>query len=152
MNDPPPTQSPTLTTLSLAPNPVTTNQIVTATLGVSSGSAPTGTGLRSTANASPEALTGTVVVSGGGQQCTATLGGTGAGSCTLNYATPGSYTVTASYSGDTLNAPSSSSANLIVNAAAPQAAAVAAPALSWWALLGLIATLAVHAHRAIARR
>jgi len=152
VNDPPPTQSPTLTTLSLAPNPVTTSQVVTATLGVSGGSAPTGTSLRASANASPAALSGTVVVSGGGQQCTATLDGTGAGSCTLSYATPGSYTVTASYSGDTQHAPSSASANLVVNMAVPPAATVAAPALSWWALLGLIVTLAVHARRAIARR
>jgi len=147
-----PTQSPTTTTLSLAPNPVMTNQVVVATLGVSGASAPTGTNLRATANASPAAATGTVIVNGGGQQCTATLNGTSAGSCTLSYTTPGSYTVTASYSGDTQNAPSNASANLVVNAAAPPAAAVAAPALSWGALLGLIATLAVYARRAIARR
>ncbi|MFT3792183.1 MAG: Ig-like domain repeat protein [Rudaea sp.] len=152
VNEPTPTQTPTTTTLSLAPNPVATNQAVTATLAVSGGSAPTGANLRAPASALPAAVTGTVVVSGGGQQCTATLDGAGAGSCTLSYTTPGSYAVTASYSGDAQNAPSNASTNLVVNAAAQPAAAVAAPALSWWALLALIAAFALRARKTIAGR
>ncbi|MBN8884747.1 MAG: Ig-like domain repeat protein [Rudaea sp.] len=141
-------RTPTMTTLSLAPNPVTVNQTVTAILSVSGGSRPSSGSHAATAMALPGALTGTVVVSGGGQQCMATLDGNGAGSCALTYAAPGTYAITASYSGDTQNAPSNATANLTVNATPTPSVAIPAPALSWWAVLTLAGALAACAHRA----
>lgn len=140
-------RTPTMTALSLAPNPVTVNQTVTAILSVSGGSRPTAGSHAAAAMALPDALTGTVVVSGGSQQCTATLDGNGAGSCALTYAAPGAFTITASYSGDVQNAPSSAVAALTVNAVATPSVAIPAPVLSWWAILTLAGALAACAHR-----
>lgn len=140
---------PTTTVLSVAPNPAKANQTVTATLHVLAQSqAPTGATRSAAAAALPAALTGSVVVSGGGQQCTTALANDGSGSCTLSYATPGTYMITANYPGDAENAPSNATANLTVDAATPQQTAVAAPALSWWAVLAMIAGLAAFARRA----
>ena len=97
------------TTLTLSPNPATIGQNVTASVSVA-------------ATAGATVPTGNVVISGGGATCTATLSqsrgitatGTALGSCTLVFATPGDYTVTADYAGDASFAPSSGTADIKV--------------------------------------
>ena len=132
--------APTTTTLNLAPNPASVNQQITATVevfGVSIGPQPT-----SAAAAGPGAVTGTVQISGDGVSCVATLVA-GNGSCTLVYATPGTRTITAAYAGDALNAPSSATTNLVVNAIAVPGVTVSAPMLSLGTLGFLSALIAL---------
>ena len=141
-------RSTTETHLLLTPNPVNANQTVTATVVVSGASQPTAANRSAAAEVLPAAVTGNIVVDGGGRQCTAVLAGNGVGSCTLVYAAPGTYAVTASYSGDAQNAPSTDTANLLVSAAPPSAPTVSAPALSWWTMLVMAAALAALTWRA----
>ena len=92
------------TTLTVAPNPATVGQDVTASVTV----APT------TGAGTPS---GSVDVSGGGATCTATLDATGSGTCTLVFATDGDYTLTASYGGDANFGPSTGTADIKVDPA-----------------------------------
>ena len=115
---------------------------------VGGASQPTAANRSAAAEVLPGAITGNIVVDGGGRQCTAVLAGNGVGSCTLIYAAPGTYAVTANYSGDAQNAPSTDTANLVVNAAPPSAPTVSAPALSWWTMLVMAAALAALTWRA----
>lgn len=130
----PATPAVTTTTLMLAPNPAQVYQPITATVTVSPRVGAAGTPGQTS---SPAAVGGTATISGGGASCVATLV-SGVGTCMLSFAATGSYTLTATYSGDAANQPSSAVANLVVNATATPAASVAAPALSTW-MLGLLA-------------
>lgn len=134
-------QAPTTTTLSPAPNPATVNQTVVATVTVSAALQPEASGRIAPAAAVVAAIGGTANVSGGGASCVASLTN-GVGSCTLVYATPGSYTLTAAYAGDAQNAPSSGTASLVVNAIPVTTATVAAPTVSN-AMLALLGSLLV---------
>lgn len=140
---------PTTTTLNLAPNPAVVNQQVTAVVHASTATGSSAThgvavesvrGESTAPRSSLAAASGSVIVSGGGQSCTATLAD-GSGSCVLAFATAGIYAITASYSGDANNLPSSDTQNLAVNAVITQQA-VPAPALSVWMLALLAAALA----------
>ncbi|MDE3189342.1 MAG: Ig-like domain repeat protein [Acidobacteriota bacterium] len=72
-----------------------------------------------TATVAPAAATGTVTfTSGGATLCTAVLSG-GNASCAASFAAPGSYAVTASYSGDRIFPPSSGGTSVLVYALAP---------------------------------
>ncbi|MBS0581948.1 MAG: Ig-like domain repeat protein [Proteobacteria bacterium] len=134
----------TATTLVISHRTVEVNQPVTATVTVSS-RLPT---LAPTAESSfaPVVVTGTVnVSSSGGASCVATLTN-GIGSCELSHATPGTHAITATYSGDAQNAPSSASASLVVDAvpAPGPDTTVPAPVSSSW-MLGLLTALLVAA-------
>jgi len=138
-------KSPTTTTLSLSPNPALTNQPVTASVTVSNNALPSGTaadadGSKSATVIAAATPSGSVGISGGGQSCNAALVN-GSGNCTLVYATPGTYTVTATYPGDAQNQPSSATAPLAVVAPVP---AVPSPTLDDIALVALgLAVLAL---------
>lgn len=153
---PPPTPASTTTTLSLSPNSATVNQAVTASVQVSgivlnAVSTPIAgsTNPRIADSASSAAIS--VSVSGGGQSCTAALSagsvGSYSGSCTLSFPVPGTYAITASYPGNSANAPSSASQNLIVNAVVVPPPSVAAPALGQWAVVLLAVLLVAFAWR-----
>jgi uncharacterized membrane protein len=120
----------TTTTLIATPAAQTAAQSVTFTASVD----PSGT----------SAPTGTVTISGGGQSCVATLAAISTklskGACALTFANAGSYTVTATYSGDSTFAASGTSMNLQVTSATLTAQPIPAPALSdrMLLLLGLL--------------
>lgn len=138
------TKTRTATTLSLAPNPAQVGQSITASVSLV-GDTSNSVGVNPPksaqgANSAPSAtvpISGSVIVSGGGQSCMAAVSNS-MGSCTLTFATAGSYTITASFPGDANNQPSSDTQNLVVVAAA-SAQTVAAPMLSAW-MLAMLAT------------
>lgn len=140
----------TTTALSLAPNPATVNQSVVATVTVSAGARPEASGGLAQAAAAAAAIGGTASVSGGGASCVASLTN-GVGSCTLVYATPGTYTLTAVYAGDAQNAPSSGTAGLVVNGVQVASVAVAAPTVSNAMLAMLGALLVIAGWRGVRR-
>jgi hypothetical protein len=123
---------PTTTTLSLSPNPALTNQTVAASVTVTNGTA-----------AVP---TGTVAIAGGGQSCNAPLVN-GSGNCTLVYAAPGTYSITATYPGDAQNLSSAATASLVIAAPAP---AEPAPTLDGIALVVLALVMVAFALLALA--
>jgi len=142
-------KSPTTTALSLSPNPALTNQSVAASVTVSSNALPTGTSANASRSKIATAIaavmpTGTVAISGGGQSCNAALVN-GSGSCILAYATPGTYSITATYPGDTQNLPSTATTSLAVAAPAP---VIPSPMLDGIALVVLgLAVLALTSRR-----
>lgn len=107
-------------TLSLTATPAapTVNQPTTLTARVSSSAGTPG---------------GSVVISGGGQQCTAPLSG-GSGSCALTFRTAGAVTLTATYNGaqDWLSVSANLDLRVRVGIAS---AATPVPTLSDWAML-----------------
>ena len=130
----------TTTTLSLAPNPAQVGQPITASVRVNESAGAGGIDTAAAAlGESAAAAGGTVTVGSGAVNCTATLI-SGIGSCTLTFANPGTYTVSANYGGDATHSGSSASVSLVVNMAAP-ADVVSAPALDRWAMLLLVMVL-----------
>lgn len=125
----------TVTTLSLTPNPVVAGRNVTAAVVISESTAS----IRANA-VSPSAATGNIVVSGNGKTCSAALVN-GSASCVLLFDTPGTFTVSASYSGDSSRAASSDTQQLIVNAVVPGSTLLPAPALDDWAAIFLMLSL-----------
>jgi len=81
------------TITSVSPSPSIPNLAVTVSVNVIGG---------------PDIPTGTVAITGGSQSCNITLSN-GSGSCNLNFATLGSKTITATYSGDPKHTPSNDS-------------------------------------------
>lgn len=135
------TKTATMTVLTLAPNPAQIKQPINASVTVSSVSAPTGKVFAAGSIAAPAAAGGSVTVSAGAVNCTATLVN-GSGVCSLSFANPGAYAVSASYAGDANYAASSDTENLIVTAAV-SAQTVTAPALDRWAMLLLAVSLGI---------
>lgn len=134
----------TTTTLAASPNPANQGQLVTLTAAVTSASIDDGVGTKAAA-AQPQAAapTGTVHFSDGATALTdVALTGGAAVFSTANLSV-GAHTITAAYSGDASNAGSSGSANVTINAVAPPAASVPAPALPMWGLIVLCAFLAL---------
>ncbi|QBB71185.1 hypothetical protein ELE36_12940 [Pseudolysobacter antarcticus] len=114
----------TFVELNLVPSPATVDQAIKATVTLTSGSI-----------LNPDrVIEGTVNIAGGGQSCVATVVN-GSGACALAYPLPGMVSITAVFPGDALNAPSSVTVGLVVNAVP-----VATPALSTW-MLGLLGAL-----------
>jgi len=139
----------TYTTLSLSPDPASTNQTVTANVAVNIVNERQG----GDSTPSGSLPSGTVAVAGGGQSCAATLAA-GVGSCTLSFPDPGIYTITADYPGDASYSASSASQDLTVNGTAGGVSAVPAPTLSdgMLALLGtMLAALVFFVSRGVLR-
>jgi hypothetical protein len=125
------TRTATTTTLNATPTNPTAGQSITFTTTVDPTSSP--------------APTGTVAIGGGGQSCTATLTAisttTSSGQCALTFASAGTYTISAAYSGDTIYAPSNATLSVVVNASSAPSTVVSAPTLDRWAWLVLMSGL-----------
>lgn len=136
--------TPTTTKLVATPNPLPFGNSLGLTATVTSGTATP----RAQAAALAAAISGTVTFSVDGAVIgTAPLGANGVASFAANGLSVGTHSLIATYSGDATNATSSSTPVLVTVTAAPAAQAVPAPALSTWAVLAMIAALAVAAHR-----
>lgn len=136
----------TATTLSLTPNPAVVSRNVTATVVVSESNSS----IRASA-VSPSAATGNIVVVGNGKTCSAALVN-GSASCVLLFDTPGTFTVNASYPGDSGHAGSSDARQLVVNAVVSGSTLFPAPTLDRWAAIFLMLSLGgVVAYRRVSR-
>lgn len=129
----------TTTTLNASPNPAGVGQLVTLSATVSVGQAPERAGSAASASTAPRAPaspTGTVSFSEGASVLASNvaLNGNVATFATSNLAA-GTHAITATYSGDAVYGGSSTSINVVINAAPPPTSLVSAPALGMHALL-----------------